>query len=197
MAGGRNPYTEDFYQEQARKMGLRARSYFKLEELDRKFRLIHPGITVLDLGAAPGSWCQYVLRKTGGRCRITAVDLQVIETFQKEKGGDQVLRLQEDIFAGKDEAWGGPFQLVLSDMAPKTMGHHGSDAALSAELVTVASQLARKHLQKSGSFVAKYLQGGEMPELQKHLRGLFRDVKIFKPESSRQRSTEVFFVCQN
>lgn len=176
-------------------MGLRARSYFKLEEIDHKFHLVRNGQKILDLGAAPGSWTQYVLRKTGGAVGVTAVDISEIEPFGREKGGGGVFRVRGDVFEQNGADWRGPFDLVLSDMAPRTNGYHGSDAALSAELVEAASTLALEHLKAGGFFVAKYLQGAEMPELQKTLRGRFGKVSLFKPESSRQRSSEVFFVC--
>lgn len=195
MATGRQIYTEDHYQEQARKLGLRARSYFKLEELDQKFRIVKRGQRILDLGAAPGSWSQYVLRKTAGEVLLVAIDLQEIEPFHREKADPaRVFLLRADV-AAADLPVEGPFDVVLSDMAPRTSGVPSGDSALSAELVRVSMAVALRRLKSGGILVSKYLQGSELPELQKAFRRDFASFKIFKPESSRRQSTEVFFTA--
>ncbi|MBN8215228.1 MAG: RlmE family RNA methyltransferase [Spirochaetes bacterium] len=195
MANGKQIYTEDFYQEQARKLGLRARSYFKLEELDRKFRIVKRGQRILDLGAAPGSWSQFVLRKTLGDVHLTAIDLQEIEPFHREKVDPaRVVLLKADV-SDASLSLEGPFDVVLSDMAPRTMGVPSGDSALSAELVRLSMAVALKRLKAGGTLVAKYLQGAELPELQGEFRRDFASFKIFKPESSRRQSTEVFFTA--
>lgn len=184
-------YTDDYYAEQARKLGLRARSFFKLQEIDDKFRLIKKGKRVLDLGAAPGSWSQYCLKKTSGNIELFSIDLTPIEPFTEGKA----TLFQGSVFElGKFEL-PKSFHLVLSDMAPSTTGSRQTDSAQSFELAREAGKIASRALEPGGFVVAKYLQGSEFQELQRFFKEHFSDLKLFKPKSSRKNSTEIFFVA--
>jgi 23S rRNA (uridine2552-2'-O)-methyltransferase len=186
-------YTDDFYQREARRLGLRARSYFKLEEIDAKEKILKTGMRVLDLGAAPGSWSQYVLNKTDGKVDLTMIDIQVIEAFPHFP---EVKRLQADVNLFETLGLPTPYDLILSDMAPATAGHAQSDSMLSADLVFRVIDLSVKHLKKNGALVVKYLQGGDLPELQKKFKSSFSSYRIFKPMSSRKNSSETFFIAK-
>lgn len=184
-------YTDDYYAEEARKLGLRARSYFKLEEIDEKFRLIKKGKRILDLGAAPGSWSQYCLKKTSGDIYLYSIDLTPIDAFRE----GEATRLQGSVY--ELEAFDLPksFHLVLSDMAPSTTGSKSTDSAQSFELAREAGKIAARTLEPGGYVVAKYLQGSEFQELQDFYKSHFSNLKLFKPKSSRKSSSEIFFIA--
>ena len=184
-------YTEDYYAEQAKKLGLRARSYFKLEEIDLKFKLLKKGKRVLDLGAAPGSWSQYCLKKTSGDLELYSIDLTAIEPFRE----GNATRLQGSVYDLGAFPLPKSFHLVLSDMAPSTTGSKQTDSAQSFELAREAGKIASRMLEPGGFVVAKYLQGAEFQELQDFFKGHFSSLKLFKPKSSRKNSTEIFFIA--
>ncbi len=187
-------YTDDFYQREARRLGLRARSYFKLEEIDQKEKLFaKPHLKVLDLGAAPGSWSQYVLGKTKGQVELTMIDLQKIDPIPHYPNV-KIIQGNVEKFSEFDVT--GPFDIVLSDMAPATAGQHATDSILSAELVYTVLGIADKLLKPKGVVVIKYLQGGDLPDLQKRIKTSYQSYRIFKPQSSRKNSTETFFIAR-
>ncbi len=186
------PYKRDpdRFTRKAKKEGFAARSVYKLEEIDRRIRLLRPGLRVLDLGAAPGSWTQYAGPKVGARGRIVAVDLNPLRVAI----GPQVTAVQLDVFAASLDEFRalGPFDVVLSDMAPHTTGIRDADVARSCELVERALEIASAVLVPGGKFLAKIFQGDGFEEVRAHMRPLFDDVRILKPEASKRESTEIY-----
>ena len=182
----------DHYFLKAKRENYPARSVYKLKELDSKFRLLRPGQRVLDLGAAPGSWSLGAAEKVGTRGLVLACDIQSTETVFPP----QVTFMQEDVF-NRSAAFEaklaelGPFDIVISDMAPRTTG---TDQARSLDLTVEALAVACLHLKKGGSFVVKIFMGPDVQELLAPMRKAFDSVKSFKPKSSRAESKETFFV---
>ena len=188
---------KDRFWKQAKKEGLRARSAFKLDEIQRRFRVLRQGARVLDLGAAPGGWCQIAAREVGPRGFVLGVDLEAIaslpppaQTWVADAFAPELLeRLRAE---GK-----APYDAVLSDLAPKTSGVRGADEARSLELAGRARALALQVLKPSGAFVVKVFMGGDFEGFLRETRGAFEQVKIVRPEASVARSSkEVYLVCQ-
>jgi 23S rRNA (uridine2552-2'-O)-methyltransferase len=184
----------DPYFQKAKAEGYRARSAYKLLQIQERFHVLRKGQVVVDLGAAPGSWSQVASRIVGSQGRTLALDLQPIEPIP------DVLILQGDMTAPEVQAEllqaaGGPVDAVLSDAAPNTSGIRDVDHALSVELVYAALNLARRSLKPGGHFVAKVFEGGDLPQLIVDLGRHFERVKPYHPEASRRESREVFLVC--
>jgi len=184
----------DHYFKKAKKEHFLARAVYKLEQVQKKYQLLERGQRVLDLGAAPGSWMQYTARIIGPRGFLLGVDLQPI----RHPFPPHVQVLTGDIF---DEAFivsrildKAPFDVVLSDMAPKTSGIRVADAARSALLVEQALAVARRVLRKDGRFLVKIFQGAEFHELLAEVKKSFGWVKVFKPEATRKASREIY-IC--
>ncbi|MFZ5949586.1 MAG: RlmE family RNA methyltransferase [Candidatus Rifleibacteriota bacterium] len=185
----------DHYLLKARADDYRSRAAYKLEEIDQKYKLIKSGFKILDLGAAPGSWSQYAMRKASGKAKIIAIDLleiQPIDGVSIIQGDIRDLQNQQKIL---DLAPSG-LDLILSDMAPDTTGVHHADTENSALLVHLALDIAEKLLKPGGSFVAKVFEGAEYKPLLDRTRKLFGFVKSFNPKASLNRSREVFMVAQ-
>jgi len=185
----------DHYFLKAKRENYPARSVYKLKELDAKFHLLRPGQRVLDLGAAPGSWSLGAAEKVGPRGLVLACDIQSTETAFPP----QVTFMQENVFNRSDAfeaklADVGPFDIVISDMAPRTTGTRFTDQARSLELTIEALAVACLHLKKGGSFVVKIFMGPDIQVLLAPMRKAFGSVKSFKPKSSRAESKETFFV---
>lgn len=185
----------DHYFLKAKKENYPARSVYKLKELDKKFKLFRPGMKVLDLGAAPGSWSMGASERVGPQGLVLACDIQTTEsTFPPN-----VTFMQEDVFNRSpafEEALNlmGPFHVVISDMAPRTTGTRFTDQARSLELCVEALAVATRWLRPEGAFVVKIFMGPDIQELLKPMRSAFTWVKSFKPQSSRAESKETFFV---
>jgi 23S rRNA (uridine2552-2'-O)-methyltransferase len=187
--GPRTARPNDHFGARAKKEGYPARSVYKLEEIDRRVRLLRPGMRVLDLGAFPGSWTKYAAQKVAPRGRVLGLDIQ------EPRGGvapNAELR-QADIFT-VDPASLGRFEVVLTDMAPATTGSRAADQYNSYRLFMAAVAIAEISLVPGGAFVGKIFQGPEFEDARRALRGLFETVRILKPEASRQESYEVFLV---
>lgn len=185
----------DHYFLKAKREKYPARSVYKLKELDAKFRLLKPGLKVLDLGAAPGSWSLGAAEKVGSKGLVLACDIQNTETVFPP----QVIFMQEDVFARSAEFEArlnalGPFDLVISDMAPRTTGTRFTDQARSLDLAREALAVACGRLKDGGCFVVKIFMGPDIQELLAPMRRAFASVKSFKPKSSRAESKETFFV---
>ena len=189
---------KDHYSERAKKEQYPARSVFKLKEAQKKFRLIKKGDRVLDLGCSPGSWLLYAAELTGKRGRVLGIDLKSIRI----KIPPQAETLTADILT-IDRAWmdkqepGKHFDVVLSDMAPATTGNKALDAARSCQLCQAALSIAEMVLKPGGSFICKIFQGEEFKEFSDTVRSRFKRHKIFKPQSSRKESKEIYITGMN
>lgn len=188
---------KDPYVQKARKEGWRSRAVFKLEEIDRKERLLRPDMTVVDLGAAPGGWSQFVTQKLKGRARIVAIDLLPMDSLA------DVTILQDDFT--EDSALdalmsaldGETVDLVMSDMAPNISGTKAVDQPRSMYLAELALDFAGRVLGKNGAFVCKLFQGAGFDEFVKDVRQRFAKVRVLKPAASRAGSSEVYLVARN
>jgi 23S rRNA (uridine2552-2'-O)-methyltransferase len=197
----------DPYVKLARKEGYRARAAYKLKEIDEELRLLRPGQRVVDLGAAPGAWSQYVRRKfaprdagTGGAAAgalngaIIALDILELEAIEGVTFIQGDFR-DEAVLARLEAAVGGqPVDVVLSDMAPNLSGIESSDAARVAHLVELAVEFAEQHLVPGGALVCKVFHGSGYSQLVKLFKERFRTVKAIKPKASRDKSAETFLV---
>ena len=186
---------DDAYVLQARKDGYRSRAVYKLIEIQQKDQVLQAGQFVLDLGAAPGGWSEYVARFATGRGRLIAVDLLPMEPiagveiiqgdFTEQATLDKILELVDQQ----------PIDLVLCDMAPNISGIETVDQPKSIYLAELAFELARQCLNAKGQFVVKLFQGAGFEELISTLRLSFETVRLRKPKASRARSREIYAVC--
>lgn len=183
---------QDIWFRRAKECGYRARSAFKLIQIDEKKRLLKRGQRVLDVGAAPGSWTQVAAERVGHAGAVVAFDLKMIEP----KGlPPHVTLLQADLEKIEADALGGVlFDVVLSDMGPDTSGDAASDAVRSARLCNTLLDRLPHWLRKKGSLVMKVYEGGEYPALLRRTERLFDEVKGMKPDASRRESVEMFIV---
>ena len=184
---------KDHYFHKAKREGYVARSAYKLEEIDKKHRIIQNGNLVLDLGCFPGSWLQYTSRKVGLKGQVFGVDLQAVNLSLPAN----VKVLQVDIFelTAKDlEMNGGMVDVILSDMAPRTTGISGTDALRSYALNQQVLQLAGDLLRTQGTLLVKAFQGAPLEELRREFSNSFAQVKLCKPKSSRSESVEIFIL---
>lgn len=186
----------DHYARRARSEKWLARSVYKLEEIDRKHRLISPGTRILDLGCTPGSWSQYALEKTGPRGHVVGVDLTVPErlsaaNFHFIRGDVREIEPERLL----EEA--GPRDLVISDLAPKTTGVKSADASRSAELVRSALGIVRVLLRPGGRFLCKVFEGEEVRDLRQELSQAFTKVRSIRPKAVRKGSREIYLLAVN
>ncbi len=184
---------EDHFTKNARQKGYPARSVFKLQEIQRKFHLIRKGDQVLDIGASPGSWSLFVVKEL--RARVVGIDLQEPVDRLKELPGMNFLRGDlNDVGIGDTLQELGPYDVVISDAAPKTTGNRLVDTQRSYALTERVLELASECLIQGGHLVMKIFQGGAEQELRERIKGNFRSVKAFKPRSSRKESIETYLV---
>jgi 23S rRNA (uridine2552-2'-O)-methyltransferase len=190
------PYDpKDFYFRKAKEKGLRARSAFKIEEILRRHKLLRAGKAVLDLGAAPGGFLQVLAEAVGERGVAVGVDLEPIRNLGKPWVKTGVVDLLAPDALGKIRALhAGRFDLVTSDMAPKTIGVKVTDEARSLELARMALRVAEETLRLGGAFVAKVFMGGDFPAFREELRARFDDVHVARPQATREQSFEVYVV---
>lgn len=187
-------HVTDPFVRQAQKDGYRSRAAYKLAELVEKDRLLRPGSVVVDLGAAPGSWSQWVGQRLGGRGRIIAIDLLPVAPLpgvsfvQADFTSDEGLQAVQDLLAGARA------DLVLSDMAPNLSGVASADQARVANLAELAIEFARAHLKPDGALVVKVFQGEHFQSLRAQMMAVFRSTAVRKPQASRAESAETYFV---
>jgi 23S rRNA (uridine2552-2'-O)-methyltransferase len=184
----------DPYVAEAKKQGYRSRAAFKLLQLDDKLHFLKPGARVVDLGAAPGGWCQVAVDRVGARGKVIGIDLLPMDPipgaeliqmdFMSEEAPD-ALKLRLD----------GPANVVLSDMAASSTGHAQTDHLKIMALAETAYDFAKDVLARGGAFVCKVLQGGATGELLKLLKRDFAEVKHVKPPASRSDSAEIYVVA--
>jgi 23S rRNA (uridine2552-2'-O)-methyltransferase len=191
MAPRKNPYAKpDRFTVAARRAGYPARSVFKLEEIDRRVRLLRRGMRVLDLGAAPGSWALYVASHVGPAGKLLAVDLEPLRTALPPNA----VFVQGDAFALADGAFDrfAPYDVILSDMAPSTTGSRITDQSRSFELFMRALALAGGLGGAGSSFVGKIFMSDDLPVARAEVRRLYESERLIRPEGTRSPSMEIF-----
>ena len=190
------PYDpKDFYYRQAKKAGLRARSAFKIDEILRRHVTLKKGQAVLDLGAAPGGFLQVLAEAVGEEGVAVGVDLEPIRKINKKQVRTAIVDLlAPDALDKIRELHDGRFDVVTSDMAPKTIGIKVTDEARSLELCEMALDVAVKTLRHGGSFVTKVFVGGDFPAFKKSLATRFAKVHIVRPKATREHSYECYVV---
>ena len=189
-----NKQRRDIYVRKSKVDGYRARSAYKLIEINEKFNIFKNGISVIDLGAAPGSWSQYTVKavKSG---RLVSIDLKEIEKIENSIHikGDFTQKEHQDKIKGLFRS---KVDVILSDMAVNTTGIKDIDAIYTGELCKEAMLFSKKVLVKEGRFVAKIFLGTSFNEIVANAKTIFKEVKIFKPKSSRKESKESFIICK-
>ena len=191
-----NEHFRDEYVQKAQAHGWRSRAAFKLEQLDAKDKLLRPGMSVVDLGAAPGGWTQYVGRKIGGSGRVIASDILQMDPLPDV---DFVLGdfREPGPLAELEALLGGePVDLVISDMAPNMSGNGAVDQPAGMYLAELAMQFAVENLRGSGAFLVKLFQGEGFDDYLLEARRQFKKVSIRKPDASRSRSREVYLLAK-
>lgn len=200
MAGSNKNWLQahirDPYVIKANREGWRSRAIYKLEEVQKKDRIIKPGMSIVDLGAAPGGWSQYAASVLKGKGEILAIDLLEMDpidgvTFiQGDFREDDVLAKMQQCLDGKQ------VNLVLSDMAPNMSGHKAVDQPRSMYLAELALDFAKQHLNKKGIFFIKVFQGEGVDQFIRETRLIFKKVTIRKPKASRDKSRECYLLGQ-
>ena len=190
-----NKQKRDIYVRQSKIEGYRARSAYKLIEIDKKFKIFRDGMNVIDIGAAPGSWSQYASKviKSG---KIVSIDLKSMEKIKNTiqiKGDFTSNEVQNQIksyLVKKSE-------VVMSDMAVNTTGIKNLDSIQTGELCKEALIFSKEVISKNGFFISKIFMGSAFNEIVALAKKIFREVKVFKPKSSRKDSKESFIICRN
>ncbi|WP_434380725.1 SAM-dependent methyltransferase [Melittangium boletus] len=190
------PYRpKDHYFKKAKQEGLRARSAFKVDEILKRHPFLKKGASVLDLGAAPGGFLQILADTVGANGRVIGVDIVPIRPFSQAFVKTAVLDVLADDFDAKLLAmYEGPFDAVISDMAPKTSGIRTTDEARSLRLARKALEVSLTRGRPGSAFVAKLFMGGEFEEFRDEVRAGFEEVKLVRPEATRGASMEVYII---
>ncbi|HEB58750.1 MAG TPA: 23S rRNA (uridine(2552)-2'-O)-methyltransferase RlmE [Gammaproteobacteria bacterium] len=188
---------DDAWVKRAQKEGYRSRAVYKLQEIDERDRLIRPGMTIVDLGAAPGGWSQYAAKRLNGRGRVIALDIlpmdsiagvEVLEgDFTEQAALDDLLALLGD----------SRVDLVLSDMAPNLSGNRVVDQPRAMYLAELALDLAERVLRPGGDFLTKVFQGEGIDDFRARCKGAFGKLITRKPQASRPRSTEQYLLARD
>jgi 23S rRNA (uridine2552-2'-O)-methyltransferase len=185
----------DEFVKRARKEGYRSRAVYKLQEIDQRDRLLKPGMTVVDLGAAPGAWSQYLVERVGRSGRVIALDilpmeaLPGVEVLQGDFTEEATLKALLDALGGR------PIDLVISDMSPNISGVDSADRARAMYLSELALDFAAQVLKPGGAFLMKVFQGSGFSELYKVIQSKFTRVVSRKPKASRARSAEIYVLA--
>ncbi len=190
-----NKQRRDIYVRQSKVDGYRARSAYKLIEIDEKFKIFKGGITVVDIGAAPGSWSQYASKvvKSG---KIISIDLKAMEpigNILQIQGDFTDSKIQDEIIKNLQKK----AEVVMSDMAVNTTGIKNIDAIYTGELCKEAMIFSKDIISDNGFFISKMFMGGTFNEIVAQGKSIFKEVKVFKPKSSRKDSKESFIICKN
>ena len=189
-----NKQRRDIYVRQSKVDGYRARSAYKLAEIDEKFKIFKGGISVVDIGAAPGSWSQYAIKaaKSG---RLISIDLKKMEPIGNSmqiQGDFTEANIQNEI----KQNLNGKVDVIMSDMAIDTTGIKNIDSIQTGELCKEAMVFAKDLLNENGCFISKIFMGGTFNEIVAEGKKYFKEVKVFKPKSSRKDSKESFIICK-
>jgi 23S rRNA (uridine2552-2'-O)-methyltransferase len=189
-----NKQRRDIYVRKSQVDGYRARSAYKLIEIDEKFKIFKNGISTIDLGASPGSWSQYISKtvKSGRLVSIDLKDIEEIENIIRIKGDFTDIKTQKKI----KELFNKKIDVVVSDMAVNTTGIKDIDAIYTGELAMEAMTFSKEMLVKDGHFVSKIFLGSSFNEIVALGKKIFKEVKVFKPKSSRKESKESFIICK-
>tara|TARA_B100000678_G_C18040059_1_gene434330 strand:- start:20 stop:631 length:612 start_codon:yes stop_codon:yes gene_type:complete len=189
-----NKQRRDIYVRQSKVEGYRSRAVYKLQEIDEKFKIFKNGISLIDLGAAPGSWSQYAAKKIKNG-KILSIDLNEIKkignTFQL-KGDFTDSKYKSKI----KEYFGGKVDVVLSDMAVNTTGNKNLDSIYTGELCIDAMNFSKEILCNNGKFISKIFMGSTFNEIVAQAKKIFKESKVFKPAASRKGSKESFIICK-
>ena len=189
-----NKQRRDIYVRQSKIDGYRARSAYKLMEIDEKFSLFKGGLSVVDIGAAPGSWSQYAEKKIKNG-KLISIDLKTMEPLGKSvqiQGDFTEDKIKNEILKSAE----GKVNIVMSDMAVNTTGIKNIDAIQTGELCMEAMIFSKDILLQEGSFISKIFMGGSFNEIVAKGKEIFKEVKVFKPKSSRKDSKESFIICK-
>ncbi len=190
-----NKQKKDIYIRKSKIEGYRSRAVYKLIEIDEKFKILNNGISVIDLGAAPGSWSQYISKKITNS-KIVSIDLRQIEKI------DNTFHIEGDFTNEKYQSqirnlFKSNVDVVLSDMAANTTGNKNLDSIYTGELCKEAMIFSEKILKQNGKFVSKVFMGSIFNEIISEAKSIFNEVKVFKPKSSKKDSKEIFIICKN
>ena len=189
-----NKQRRDIYVRQSKIDGYRARSAYKLMEIDEKFSIFKGGLSVVDIGAAPGSWSQYADKKIKNG-KLISIDLKTMEPLGKSvqiQGDFTEDKIKNEILKSAE----GKVNIVMSDMAVNTTGIKNIDAIQTGELCMEAMIFSKDILLQEGSFISKIFMGGSFNEIVAKGKEIFKEVKVFKPKSSRKDSKESFIICK-
>jgi 23S rRNA (uridine2552-2'-O)-methyltransferase len=189
-------HVTDPHVREATRRGYRSRAAFKLQELGERDRLFRPGMTVVDLGAAPGSWSQVLRERLGGKSRIVAIDLLRMDAIAGVHAIEADFEQDEGLAAVEKALDDAPVDLVVSDMSPNLSGIDVVDQARSIHLADLAFEFARTHLQPGGDLVVKVFQGAGLDAYQRNVRDHFTKTYLRKPKASRDRSREHYLVAK-
>ena len=188
---------DDHYVKMAQQQGFRSRSAFKLLELQDKYQLIKPGMIVVDLGAAPGGWCQVVRPVVGDSGKVLALDILEMEPVHGVEFIHGDFTEAEPLRALESALGGRKVDLVLSDMAPNMSGMATIDQAKAMYLAELALEFVKGHLKPGGDYVVKLFQGTDFDGYVRQVRSLFKKVQVRKPKASRPRSREVYLLARD
>ena len=190
-----NKQRRDIFVKKSKIEGYRSRAVYKLQEIDRKFKIFKNGISVIDLGSAPGSWSQYALKniKSGKIVSIDLLDFEKIGNIHKIKGDFTEDRYKKEII----DYFGSKVDVVLSDMAVNTTGNKNIDSIYTGELCMEAMQFSKNILKKNGKFISKIFMGSTFNEIISEAKKIFKENKVYKPLASRKDSKENFIICKS
>ena len=189
-----NKQRRDIYVRKSKIEGYRSRAIYKLKEIDEKFKILKEVFSVIDLGAAPGSWSQYLSQKIQNG-KILAIDLLEFEKINKVE--QLVGDFTEETYKQKiREYFNKKVDLVVSDMAVNTTGNKNLDSIVTGELCMDAMSFAKNQLNHKGKFISKLFMGTSFNEIVSEAKNIFKDVRVFKPLSSRKDSKENFIICK-
>ena len=190
-----NKQKRDIYVRQSKLEGYRSRAVYKLQEIQTKFKVINNGMSIVDLGAAPGSWSEFISRKFKN-IKLVAIDLKELDKIENVihiKGDFTDEITQKKIEKNFDEK----IDLVISDMAVNTTGNKNVDSLVTGELSIEAMNFSLKILKKNGVFVSKIFMGSSFNEIVDSAKKNFKEFHVYKPPSSRKESKENFIICKN
>jgi len=190
-----NKQRNDIYVRKSKVDGYRSRAVYKLEEIDQKFKIFQNSHTIIDLGSAPGSWSQYVSRKVRNN-KIVSIDLNEMDKIEN------VIQIKGDFTEEESQLkiiglFNTKVDVILSDMAVNTTGNKSIDSIKTGDLFLQAMFFSKKILNNNGKFVSKIFMGSTFNEIIRTAKSNFKEVKVFKPKSSRKDSKENFIICKN